>query len=198
MIEVVGDLFDQEADAICLTTNGFVKANGEAVMGRGCAKQAADLWPELPGMLGSRIQKEGVRVTLLSEQVVGTPGGVLGRFRTPYHVVAFPVKPDRWMSTGSNVVSHLRSRFHRGAMVPGWALKALPSLIDQSAKQLRSLTEVMGWRRVVLPRPGCGAGELGWEEVRQILNRHLDDRFESITFGGNGRNGKSDGAAAVL
>ena len=29
MKEVRGELFTQEADAICITTNGFVKANGE-------------------------------------------------------------------------------------------------------------------------------------------------------------------------
>ena len=41
MKEIRGDLFTQEADTICITTNGFVKANGECVMGRGCAKQLA-------------------------------------------------------------------------------------------------------------------------------------------------------------
>jgi hypothetical protein len=36
---------------------------------------------------------------------------------------------------------------------------------------------------VVLPRPGCGAGELDWTRfVRPALTALLDDRFVAITF----------------
>lgn len=38
--EVVGNMWAIPADAYCITTNGFVKKNGEAVMGAGCAKEA--------------------------------------------------------------------------------------------------------------------------------------------------------------
>ena len=43
MIEIKGSLFNEPCDAFCITTNGFIKKDGTCVMGRGCAKQAADL-----------------------------------------------------------------------------------------------------------------------------------------------------------
>jgi len=56
MKEVSGDLWDTSvtlgADAVAITTNGYVKKNGEAVMGRGVAREAARRWPVLPRLLG--------------------------------------------------------------------------------------------------------------------------------------------------
>jgi len=42
------NLWEYPADARVITTNGFVKNNGEAVMGRGCAREAARKYPRLP------------------------------------------------------------------------------------------------------------------------------------------------------
>ena len=56
-----GDLWaqSQTADAVVITTNGSVKKDGKAVMGRGCAKQAAHIYPELAALLGVRIKARG-------------------------------------------------------------------------------------------------------------------------------------------
>lgn len=54
-----GDLWDVSADAIVITTNGVVRADGAAVMGRGCAKEAADRFPALPYKLGKRLEEYG-------------------------------------------------------------------------------------------------------------------------------------------
>lgn len=54
-------------------------------------------------------------------------------------------------------------------------------LIEQSAQTLVKLADKYQWQEVVLPRPGCGLGGLKWEEVRPILQRHLDIRFTVIT-----------------
>lgn len=59
MREIKGNLFDQNVDIVCVTTNGSVKQDGRAVMGRGCAKQASELFPELPLILGTKIQTFG-------------------------------------------------------------------------------------------------------------------------------------------
>jgi len=59
MKEIKGNLFDQKVDVVCITTNGSVKTDGRAVMGRGCAKQAAELFPELPLILGEKLQTFG-------------------------------------------------------------------------------------------------------------------------------------------
>lgn len=55
------DLWDlyQQGHAIGITTNGFVKTNGEAVMGAGCAKQAAQRFPGLTARMGSLLKQHG-------------------------------------------------------------------------------------------------------------------------------------------
>ena len=53
MIEVFGDAWELSKDHfLCITTNGEVKINGQAVMGKGIAKEAANRFPELPEAFG--------------------------------------------------------------------------------------------------------------------------------------------------
>lgn len=86
MRESVGDLFTdfQDADAICITTNGFVKSDGCCVMGRGCAKTARDMWPGVDETLGDLISKHGNHVHGLF-----LPGDNTAQ---PPAVFSFPVK----------------------------------------------------------------------------------------------------------
>lgn len=76
----------------------------------------------------------------------------------------------------------MRSRFNPGDWVPGWACVADEVIIKRSAEELVSFAGTYGWSQVILPRPGCGAGELSWEQVKPILTQVLDDRFYVITF----------------
>lgn len=148
MTEVTGDLWTFPANIRVITTNGFVKKNGEAVMGRGCALQATKKFPGIAFTLGYKLKSSGNRVHVLKT----------GSFENPSEVlVSFPVK-------------------HK------WFEKADPALIEKSAKELRSV--VSNYKhtvKVVLPRPGCGNGQLKWEDVRLILAPILDDRFYVIT-----------------
>ena len=59
----------------CITTNGVVKNNGELVMGRGCAGQARDKWPNIAIDLGKLVKIYGNRPFML-----------------PYNVTSFPTK----------------------------------------------------------------------------------------------------------
>jgi hypothetical protein len=54
-------------------------------------------------------------------------------------------------------------------------------IIERSCRELLELSECNGWTRVVVPRPGCGGGGLEWNEVRRVLNRHFDERFQVIS-----------------
>lgn len=93
------------------------------------------------------------------------------------------MKPSATIFDGRNVVRHLRQRFAIGQAVPGRACVADPALIAQSCLELVALADAHGWRRVLLPRPGCGAGGLDWaHDVRPRLCDLLDDRFTVITF----------------
>ena len=170
MQHIRGELFATDCDALVITTNGFVKANGECVMGKGCAAQAKRLMPELPRQLGNHIATNGNCVGLLQVH----PSGV--------NVLSFPVKPVSSQSNGSNVVRHMRSQFPAGTTVPGWACVADLAIIRQSCKELKALADEHGWQTIALPRPGCGAGELSWEEVKPILEEELDERFVSVTY----------------
>ena len=65
MKEVFGDLWEFDG-TIAITTNGFLKRDGTCVMGRGCARQAAVRFRELPRKLASRISAEWEPRFLLS------------------------------------------------------------------------------------------------------------------------------------
>jgi len=62
MREITGDLWDHygaENTIVLITTNGYVKQNGEAVMGRGCAKEAKDRFLGIAIELGRMISLNG-------------------------------------------------------------------------------------------------------------------------------------------
>lgn len=154
MKEIKGDIFEQHyADAICVTTNGIVKANGELTMGKGLALEFKERYPSLALTLGRAVEKYGNIVLvnkgweMTSSNWDDTPG---------YHIVTFPTK------------NH-------------WRDKASLSLIKRSAEQLVIATDRMGWKKVVLSRPGCGLGGLQWPQVKAVLEPILDDRFYIIT-----------------
>lgn len=62
-----------------------------------------------------------------------------------------------------------------------WWEQADSELIRRSAEELVVLANETGWKRIVIPRPGCGNGRLQWEDVKPLLSC-LDDRFEVISF----------------
>lgn len=82
MQEIQNDIwsFWEKGFWIVIPTNGFVKKNGECVMGRGLALQAKERFPELPSKLGDRIKEYGNVVFTFSD----------------YHIITFPVKTVWW------------------------------------------------------------------------------------------------------
>lgn len=150
MIETFGDIWDHvdDFDAVVITTNGFVKQNGEAVMGRGIALEAKDRYPWLPKSLGVWLQTAG--------NIVGIwPIG-----QGQKYIITFPVKP----SYGPNGE-------------PGWRVKANLNLIRDSLFYLVRYVDDYEINKIIMPRPGCGNGGLKWEDVQPIVNKYLDDRF---------------------
>lgn len=151
MIEVYGNLWAYPADARVITTNGYIKTNGAAVMGRGCAYEATQKIPEIQTRLGNLLGRRGNHVFWLGE--------IKDQDQTLSQVLSFPVK-------------------HR------WYEKADISLIIQSAYELVTVATALDLSVVVVPRPGCGNGQLQWEGFDgvkiQLVNK-LDDRFHIIT-----------------
>lgn len=170
MLEAKGNIFTTNCDALCITTNGYVTRNGDAVMGRGCAKQAAEYVPNLKSTFGKLLKHRGNIVQILAQQ-------------NDTYWLNFPVKPHSIvLGDDREVVRHMRGKFEIGDTVPGWACVADYNMIVESALQLVDLTDRMGWKKVILPRPGCGFGELSWTEVKPVLDKILDDRFVAMTF----------------
>ena len=85
MIEVIGDMFKESylkfVDAICITTNGALNAQGKCVMGRGVALIAKEKWDGIDKRLGDFIKTNGNIVQILWF----VPS-------TKTTIVAFPVK----------------------------------------------------------------------------------------------------------
>lgn len=154
MEEATGNMFNQQCNALAISTNGFVKKDGTLVMGKGCAFEATKRHPKLPAKLGEAVKHHGNHVHW----------ALVYLDRLYRNVASFPVKPagSYWQ--------------------PGWMMKADPELIKRSAQELSTLADSQLWTEIVLPRPGCGNGGLNWVDVKPILADILDDRFTCMTF----------------
>lgn len=169
MREAKGNILTTECDALCITTNGFVKKDGSCVMGRGIAKQIKAVIPAISKDLGSLILKKGHIVQVIYEETDNRPA-----------ILSFPVKPRSKTCEGNDYVSHMS--FQIGQTIPGWACKAIPDIIVESARELVYLVDSKGYETVLLPRAGCGAGELSWSDIKPLLSDILDDRFIAMSF----------------
>jgi hypothetical protein len=128
-----------ETSAICIPTNGTVKRNGEAVMGRGVALQAQNRWHQIPRILGNWLRTTG---DVAGPHLFVIPAQSLPQ--QPCDLVCFPVKY-------------------------AWHEKASLELIAQSCRELQDTIEMFQWSTVYLPRPGCGNGGRTWDEVYPIV-----------------------------
>lgn len=136
MLEISGNLWDIEADARCITTNGVIKKDGCLVMGAGIAKQAMIRYPGIDKRLGELVKLFGNVPCYLPE----------------INIISFPTKND-------------------------WRDDSDLLLIEESARALKLLVDAHNFKRVVMPKPGCGLGKLDWKDVRNILLPILDNRF---------------------
>jgi len=156
MLEAYGNIWDiaEEGgwDALCITTNGFVRKDGAAVMGRGIALEARNRYPGLDKELGTAILKRGNNAHVF--------------FPDPrFDIVSLPVK-HAYTKDGQ----------------PGWKGKADINLIMSSLDELIYYTNRYQWFDVLLPRPGCGNGGLSWDFVKSKIEHMLDNRFTVVTF----------------
>lgn len=138
MVEAIGDLWRYPADFRVITTNGSVRKDGCAVLGRGCAREAAIKYPALAGELGARLKASGNRL----------------HYWPAYSLFTFPVK-HHWMEAAD------------------------PELIRESTETFAR--QLLGSGIYVMPRAGCGNGQLRWEDVRPIL-AVLPDNVVVIDF----------------
>lgn len=77
MIEEYGDFWNLKGDARCITTNGKLRKNGNAIMGAGVALQARNKCLtkgiDLEAILGRYINEHGNHVFLLCNNLISFP-----------------------------------------------------------------------------------------------------------------------------
>ena len=147
MKEEFGNIWEMEADARCISTNGEVNQKGEAIMGKGVALQAKVHCPGIETEIGKHLQETGNHVYLIASFSAN-----LMRYKMLYYYYfTFPTK-NKWKESSS-----------------------LP-LIENSCLELISIINRVKFKRVLLPRPGCGNGGLKWENVKPAIQDLLDDR----------------------
>lgn len=165
MFEVKGDLWKLPADVICITTNGFVKKDGKAVMGRGCAKEAADRYRELPTLLGDKITRLGNNVHYLTNRAKD------GKVQS---ILSFPVKHNWFEEADINLIKRSCDQ------LMNWKFQYNENY-QYEHREDRSLFRPV--RFIALPRPGCGNGKLEWQEVKEVIKDRLDDSVGVVCYG---------------
>ncbi len=91
------DIFDLPEgiwDAVCVTTNGMLKANGCAVMGKGIALEA-DIKFHISGLLGQYLYENGNHCFDM---------GLYTYFGKQYHIITFPTKHDWRYKSDINLI----------------------------------------------------------------------------------------------
>jgi len=169
-----GDLLKSPHKTLAVTTNGFVTAKGRAVMGRGIALLLKNKVPDIEYKLGEAINKNGNVINLIHN----------ADENCSYDIISLPVKPDYVIvnEDKSNIVTHARNKYKVGAKAPGFHSVADIAIIKESLSGIMAYADINDIRDISIPRPGCGAGELNWEDIYPMIHRILDNRFSCYTF----------------
>lgn len=159
---------------IVITTNGFVKNNGQLVMGKGIAQQARDKFKnlELDKYLGSLVSDIGnvphcIWINTLTE--------------IPPTFISFPVKPIK-SSFVQDLLDNKFNQFKDCKWFPGWACEANKEIIANSFAVLRYLIDYHKIDKIVLPKVGCGNGGLEWQEVEGLILKYFSDLIPKLMF----------------
>jgi hypothetical protein len=105
MQEHFGDMWDLEADVYVITTNGTVKKDGTAVMGRGCALEAKERFPGIDLHLGNSIKRYGNVPILIGTDITGSSVGI----------VTLPVKHEWYEQADLELIKRGIEEFSRAA-----------------------------------------------------------------------------------
>lgn len=162
---IKGDIFDYigNVDAVCITTNGTIKKNGELVMGAGVAKAFYDRYIDKIN-IAKRLADKLIAGAQLSKDFTGT-------VEQKYNICFRCVTAEE--NNGTHIVSFpTKNHFKNNSSL---------ELIERNAIRLRWFADHYKLNSIVLPSPGTGLGKLSKEEVYQILNKYFDHRFFIIT-----------------
>lgn len=138
-----------QTEAAVFTTNGIVRKDGRAVVGKGIAKEANDLF-HIDEKLALFLKEYGNRAFNL-----GRYRRANGSNEPPviFSLLTFPTKHN-------------------------WKDDSDITLICKSAEEIVQMCDKFGITKCYLPPVGCGCGNLNYEvTVRPWITQILDDRF---------------------
>lgn len=79
-----------------------------------------------------------------------------------------------------NHVYHIKHNVFTFPVKQHYANKARLSIIERSCQELVKMLRKYDYKKIIVPRPGCGNGRLLWKDVKLILEKYFDDRFYII------------------
>lgn len=156
-------IYEDEVDAICITTNGQYTMQGMAAMGGGCAGICAKRWPETAWRLGRLLKTFGSNIPF-----------VIGALDEDGN----HIEPTKEMIANKTFKCLIFSFPTINNLIHGSNIQ----LIKQSATLLKDYVDQFGLKGVMVPRPGVGIGGLSWAEVKPEIENILDDRFTIVSF----------------
>lgn len=110
MHEITGNIWDHRGQAtIVITTNCGVDRRGRAVIGRGCARQALEYYPDLAEHLGRLLEQQGARVHDLGNGLV-----------------SFPVEETAWSLPDLRLIKESARQLRELADEKGWTKIIVP------------------------------------------------------------------------
>lgn len=126
-----------------------------------------------------------VAVTTNGEINVGSKA-IMGRGTAKDAATRYPALPKklgaRIRDFGNHVFFFPEEHLYTFPVKHHWRDPADLALIRQSALEIAEISRGLGQWKVVLPRPGCGNGNLAWSAVEPILAAILDDRFTIVNL----------------
>src|SRR6266702_2859187 len=110
MHELTGNIWDYLGSAVvAITTNGTVSRSGNALFGKGCARQALGYFPDLPQRLGKLLRERGNHVHWLGDGIV-----------------SFPVEETPWENPDPRLISRSARELRELADLHGWTAVVVP------------------------------------------------------------------------
>ena len=144
-------------------------------------EEFVDFWVEIEHADAGCITTNGSLVRLTQ----GRFRGVMGRGIAHQAKLLYPGLEARLgahIGEYGNHVGVIHERLIAFPVKHTWEQKADLTLIERSASELLMLIQKKGWKRVLLPRPGCGNGGLKWEIVKPLLVELLPDTVVIIEY----------------